>query len=66
MDAFLDLLKFAVGMGTIMTLWIGVQALVRRVAHKPAGEDMLDHLAHGCCGGCEKRGQCQNKDERNH
>ena len=67
MQILFDFLKATVGMAVVMTAWFGMQALVRRAGGRPAQEDVLGHLAHGCCGECSNAGQCDKQDkERNH
>jgi hypothetical protein len=48
-----EILQGVAGFLLLMGLWIGVQAILRRGYAAPAGQDMLEDLAHGCgaCGG---------------
>ena len=67
METLFDFLKAAAGMALLLSAWFGVQAMVRLLAGRPHHEDVLDHMAHGGCGGCSNRGQCTKQDhERNH
>jgi hypothetical protein len=73
METLVEFAKALAGMAIVMGIWFAVQALVRRVNHKAASEDVLDHLAHGCCGGCENAatGSCtksssSGKDQHHH
>ena len=59
-----DLIRTIVGLSVVLIAWFGLQALVRRNAGKPAEEDVLEHLAHGCCGGCSNAGKCSTRKER--
>jgi hypothetical protein len=64
--AALSFLKALAGMAIVLSIWYGIQAFVRRQSGKP-GEDMLEHMVQGCCGGCENAGKCAKTNvEREH
>ncbi len=59
MDAFVNFLQAALGMLIVLGVWAGWQWLVRKRSGKPDGEDVLEHMTHGCAG-CTGSGSCHN------
>lgn len=67
MGALLDVVKAAAGMFAVMSVWIGIQAFVRRRSRCGRDRDMLEFMLNGC-GGCSNAGICtrKGKDEDRH
>ena len=68
MDALFSLAKAVVGMMTVLVIWFGIQAFIRRrTPGCSANKDVLDFMKHGCAG-CKGNGACHNrgKEEKHH
>ena len=57
MQALLDLLKGILGLMTVLLLWFGIQAFIRRRSGCKSNQDVLDFMKHGCAG-CKGNGAC--------
>jgi hypothetical protein len=52
----------AAGLLVVLAVWFLLQAFVRSGSHKAAGEDVLEHMTHGCAG-CTGNCACHNRTE---
>lgn len=52
----------AAGLLVVLAVWFLLQAFIRSGSHKEAGEDVLEHMTHGCAG-CTGNGACHNRTE---
>lgn len=61
MTMLLEMAKAVGGFLVLMAGWMAVQGFIRKRAGCGAGEDVLEHMAHGCggcgTGHCAKRGK---------
>ena len=60
METVLNLVKAVLGIFAVMTIWLGIQALVRRRTRCGRDKDVLDFMLHGC-GGCTSHAPCRNR-----
>jgi len=67
MEALINLAKAVLGFLSVMLLWFGVQAFIRRRSGCGSNKDVLDFMKHGCSG-CKGNGACHNrrKEEEHH
>ena len=60
MQQVFDLAKGVLGLLTVLILWFGIQAFIRRRSGCESQKDVLDFMKHGCAG-CKGDGACHNK-----
>ena len=67
MDAIIDFVEAILGLLTVLAIWFGLQAFVRRRSGCGSNKDVLDFMKHGCAG-CKGDGACHNrgKEEEHH
>jgi hypothetical protein len=59
MSDLLNLLEAVAGMFLVLTLWVSLQAFVRRRSGcKNPDKDVLDFMLNGCGGSCSNKGSC--------
>ena len=67
MEAIFSFVKAILGFLTILLIWFGIQAFIRRRSGCKSNQDVLDFMKHGCAG-CKGDGACHNrgKEEEHH
>jgi hypothetical protein len=62
MSDVLNLLKAVGGMFLVLTLWVSIQAFVRRRSGcKNPDKDVLDFMLNGCGGSCSHKANCHSE-----
>jgi hypothetical protein len=62
LNALFELLNVVAGFLVVMSVWLGIQAFVRRRSGCGKDRDMLDFMLNGC-GGCANGATCGRKGE---
>jgi len=60
MEVLLSLAKTVLGIMTVLLVWFGIQAFVRRRSGCSSQKDVLDFMKNGCAG-CKGNGACHNR-----
>ncbi len=63
MEALISLAKAVLGFLSVMLIWFGVQAFIRRRSGCGSNKDVLDFMKHGCAG-CKGDGACHNREKK--